>query len=317
MDKRVVMYDQVTSAWPVHGSVLVEDGVAYFAAGYSSFLDGGIHVYGLDVWTGEILYQAQLHGPYPKIPDEPGWAFDMEGARSEVLLSQGGFIYMRQVKFDKQLQCQETSRITRMGDRNVGLHLFSTSSLLDDSGYNRTFWMYSARWPGYYRANEGAPKTGQMLVFDDHTTYGVKVYNKKDVRRPWFVPGSGYEVFADHSDNEPTLEEKAANWDKGPGFSRSKPAKWVANVPVRAQALLLAGDKLFLAGPPDTVDADDPLASFDGRAGGKLWVMSAKNGERLAEYQLDSPPVFDGLIAARGRLYLCTKHGCLICFQGE
>jgi hypothetical protein len=156
-----------------------------------------------------------------------------------------------------------------------------------------------------------------MLVFDEHTTYGVKVYNKKDVRRPWFVPGSGYEVFADHSDNEPTLEEKAANWDKGPGFSRSKPAKWVANVPVRAQALLLAGDKLFLAGPPDILDTDDPLASFDGRAGGKLWVMSAEDGQRMASYQLDSLPVFDGLIAARGRLYLCTKDGSLICFQGE
>ena len=316
-DQRVVMYDQVTSAWPVHGSVLVEDGVAYFDAGYSSFLDGGIHVYALDVRTGKTLHQAQLKGPYPKIPDEPGWAFDMEGARSEVLVSQGGFIYMRQVKFDKRLQCQETSRITRMGDRNVGLHLFSTSGLLDDSGYNRTFWMYSARWPGYYRANEGSPKTGQMLVFDDHTTYGVKVYNKKDVRRPWFVPGTGYEVFADHSDNEPVLEEKAANWDKGPGLSRSKPAKWVAKVPVRAQALVLAGDRLFLAGPPDILAPDDPLASFDGRAGGELGVISAKDGRQLANYQLDSPPVFGGLIAARSSLYVCTKDGSLICFQGE
>jgi hypothetical protein len=145
----------------------------------------------------------------------------------------------------------------------------------------------------------------------------VKVYDKEDVRRPWFVPGTGYKVFADHGDNEPALEEKAANWDKGPGFSRSKPAKWVANVPVRAQSLVLAGDKLFLAGPPDILDTDDPLGSFDGRAGGKLWVMSARDGQRMAEYQLDSPPVFDGLIAARGRLYLCTKDGCLICFQGE
>ncbi len=316
-DHRVVMYDQVASSWPVHGSVLVEDGVAYFAAGYSSFLDGGVHVYGLDIRTGKTVHQAHLQGPYPKLPDEPGWAFDMEGARSEVLLSQGGFIYMRQVKLDKELQLQETSRITRMGDRNVGLHLFSTSGLLDDSGYNRTFWMYSARWPGYYRANEGAAKTGQMLVFDDRTTYGVKVYNKKDVRRPWFVPGTGCEVFADHNDNEPVLEEKAANWDKGPGFSRSKPAKWAVKVPVRAQALVLAGDKLFVAGAPDILKPDDPLASFEGRAGGKLWAMSAKDGRRLAEYELDSPPIFDGLIAARGRLYLCTKNGNLICFQGE
>ncbi|MBL7039566.1 MAG: PQQ-binding-like beta-propeller repeat protein [Pirellulaceae bacterium] len=316
-DRQLIMYDQVTSAWPVHGSVLVEDGVAYFAAGYSSFLDGGVYVYGLDARTGEKLHEAHLEGPYPEIPDKPGWAFDMEGARPEVLLSQNGYIYMRQIKFDKRLQCQETPRITRMGDRDVGLHLFSTSGLLDDSGYNRTFWMYSARWPGYYRANEGPPKTGQLLVFDDSTTYGIKVYDKKDVRRPWNVPGDGYELFADDNDNEPVLDEKAANWDKGPGFTRAKPAKWTRNIPVRACALVQAGDKLFLAGPPDIVDVDDPLASFEGRKGGTLWTVSTSDGEKLAECDLDSPPVLDGLIAARGRLYLCTKHGSVICLQGR
>ncbi len=315
--RRVVMYDQVTSAWPVHGSVLVEDGVAYVSAGYSSFLDGGIYVYGLDTRTGKVLHEAHLEGPYPKIPEEPGWAWDMEGARSEILVSQGGYIYLRQVKFDKRLQLQETSRITRMGDRDVGLHLFSTSSLLDDSWYNRTFWMYSATWPGYYRANRGASKTGQLLVFDDSTTYGVRVYENKDVPVPWFIPGTGYQLFADDNDNEPVLAEKAANWDKGPGFTRSKPAKWTINVPVRARALVLAGDSLFFAGAPDMLEANDPLATFEGRGGGKLWAVSAKDGRKLAEIDLDSAPVLDGLIGACGKLYLSTKHGSVKCFSRE
>jgi outer membrane protein assembly factor BamB len=314
-DTRVIMYDQLTSAWPVHGTVLVEDGVAYFAAGYSSFLDGGIYLYGLDVQTGQTLHEARLDGPHPKIPEEPGWAWDMEGARSEVLVSQGGYIYLRQLKFDRRLQLQQTSRTTRLGDRDVGLHLFSTSSLLDDSWYNRTFWMYSATWPGYYRANRGASKTGQLLVFDATTTYGVRVYEHERVPVPWFVPGAGYQLFADDNDNEPVLAEKAANWDKGPGFTRTKPARWTIKVPVRARALVLAGDNLFLAGPPDVVDADDPLAAFEGRKGGKLWAVSAEDGNKLAEYELDAPPVLDGLIAARGSLYLSTKQGSLVCFQ--
>jgi hypothetical protein len=239
----------------------------------------------------------------------------MEGARSEVLVSQGGYIYLRQVKFDKRLRIQETSRNTRLGDRAVGLHLFSTSSLLDDSWYNRAFWMYSATWPGYYRANRGASKTGQLLVFNDNTTYGVRVYEHQDVPVPWFVPGGGYRLFADENDNEPVLAPKAANWDKGPGFTRTKPAKWTIDVPVRARALVLAGDTLFFAGPPDVLEMDDPLAAFEARKGGKLWAVSANDGKKLAEYDLDSPPVLDGLIAANGKLLLSTKHGSLICFH--
>lgn len=316
-DKRLVMYDQVTSAWPVHGSVLVEDSVVYFSAGYSSFLDGGISVYGLDVRTGKMLHQARLEGPHPNIPQEPGWAWDMEGTRSDVLVSQGGHIYLRQVKFDKRLQRQQTSRITRMGDRNVGLHLFSTSSLLDDSWYNRSFWMYAATWPGYYRANRGASKTGQLLVFDGSVTYGVRVYEHQEVPVPWFTPGTGYRLFADDNENEPVLAEKAANWDKGPGFIRSQPARWTMEVPVRARALVLADDKLFFAGSPDVLDADDPLAGFEGRRGGKLWAVSAKDGKKLAEYDLETDPVLDGLIAARGRLYLSGKRGSLTCFRAR
>ena len=49
----------------------------------------------------------------------------------------------------------------------------SIAGLLNDSWWNRTFWMYTERWPGFYIANQ-APKTGQLLAFDDSTTYGIK-----------------------------------------------------------------------------------------------------------------------------------------------
>lgn len=37
---KTVALDQVESVWPVHGNVLTQDGIAYFAAGRSSWLDG-------------------------------------------------------------------------------------------------------------------------------------------------------------------------------------------------------------------------------------------------------------------------------------
>ncbi|MCK4960162.1 MAG: PQQ-binding-like beta-propeller repeat protein, partial [Planctomycetes bacterium] len=37
----------------------------------------------------------------------------------------------------------------------------------------------------------------------------------------------------------------------------------------------------------------------------------------LAEYELEKPPVFDGLVAAGGRLYVSTIDGNVVCFDGE
>ena len=55
------------------------------------------------------------------------------------------------------------------------------------------------------------------------------------------------------------------------------------------------------------------MASFDGRRGAVLWVVSKSDGRKLAEYKLDSPPVFDGMAAAAGQLYLSTLDGSVTC----
>ncbi|MHC4352041.1 MAG: outer membrane protein assembly factor BamB family protein, partial [Planctomycetota bacterium] len=44
-DRRIVVRGQLESAWPIHGSVLVNEGTLIVAAGRSSYLDGGIHIY--------------------------------------------------------------------------------------------------------------------------------------------------------------------------------------------------------------------------------------------------------------------------------
>jgi hypothetical protein len=59
------------------------------------------------------------------------------------------------------------------------------------------------------------------------------------------------------------------------------------------------------------------MAAFEGRAGGRLWVVSTEDGKRLAECELEQPPVFDGMSAARGRLYLATSDGSLICMGAK
>ena len=79
-----------------------------------------------------------------------------------------------------------------------------------------------------------------------------------------------------------------------------------------------SGDTKILGPVSDaTVEAasgDVQLASFEGRAGAQLWAVSAEDGEKLAEYAIEKLPVFDGLIASGGRLYLSMEDGELRCY---
>ena len=56
------------------------------------------------------------------------------------------------------------------------------------------------------------------------------------------------------------------------------------------------------------------LAAIQGLRGGKLWVLDAQAGAEKATLSLESPPVFDGMAVAAGRLYITTMDGTLSTF---
>jgi len=74
-----------------------------------------------------------------------------------------------------------------------------------------------------------------------------------------------------------------------------------------------ADKTLFLAGTKEA----DALASLGANNGAVLCVVSAMEGKKLAEYELESQPVFGGMAAANSRLYLTTKDGKVSCFAGR
>ena len=347
-DRRIVSYEQVESLWPVHGSVLVQDGVVYFAAGRSSFLDGGIVVYGVSANRGKVLYRHVLEGPWPDIHQDTGAPFAMDGALNDVMVGDGTNLYMQRFKFDAKLNLLPAPQGSPLGELDMGKnHLVATGGLLDDTGYDRIYWMYGKRWPGFYFAQQ-SPKAGQILVFDDSTTYAVKYFYRRHQWSPLFIPGEqGYLLFADDNDNEPTFLDTNTKpglleWlpeetitdshrrggqgvEKGTGYVRQSPEKWQAMIPIRVRAMVLArsidekqpGNVLFAVGPPDVVDPDDPLASFEGRKGAMLHVYSVADGSLLRSTPLASEPAFDGMIAANGRIYITMKDNRLLCLAGN
>jgi hypothetical protein len=103
---------------------------------------------------------------------------------------------------------------------------------------------------------------------------------------------------------------------------------WKQDVPILVRAMVLADDKLFLAGPPDLIDEPRTLAAFEspetqelltrqaaaieGSEGATMWVVSAADGTKLAAQKLKSMPTFDGMIAAGNRLFYTTTDGQVI-----
>lgn len=339
---QVVSHERLESVWPVHGSVLLFNDLVYCTAGRSGFLDGGIRLYALDPLTGAVVHQNTLEGPWPDI-NEPSYAFHKDGHRADLLTTDGQYLYMGRTVLDKALNEIDAERINMIGAQRgdyleyrvmPGMRLVATAGLLDDSFWNRSWWMYARVWPGFHYAQQ-APKSGQLLVFDDKNTFTVKHYTTRNRHSPMLFPGSGYLLFADANDNEPLFyrgegEPAPIEWepelpietrwtiyqdagvDKGPGFTRSHPALWTTWVDVRVESMALARNHLFVAGTPDTVPDQDPLAAIEGRMGGVLQVISKTDGQRLAEYSLDTRTVFDGLTAARGCLILVAGNGQVI-----
>jgi len=93
--------------------------------------------------------------------------------------------------------------------------------------------------------------------------------------------------------------------------------------------MVLTKDLLFVAGAPDVIDEINlwhnpgeqslkrKLArqtdALRGKNGGKLFAVATEDGSILDSIELDSPPVFDGMIAAEGRLYLSLISGEILC----
>jgi hypothetical protein len=60
---------------------------------------------------------------------------------------------------------------------------------------------------------------------------------------------------------------------------------------------------------------DEALAGFEGTRGVYLRIVRVADGKRLSQCELPDMPVFDGMAAANGRLYLSLKKGSVVCLE--
>jgi len=303
-DRRLFAYEQIESVWPVHGSVLVDDNsrshdsrsharqsvesqgdrppsgdggaTAYFAAGRSSRLDGGIRLYALEVETGKVLHRSDV-----KVPGGRGPDIIRQSVLSDILSIQKNTIWMRALGVDKTLAPVQRVR-----------HLFAPRGFLDGSWWHRTYWLYGTAIGGGYSnwplAGNAVP-AGRLLVFDGGPIiygYGRMAYRIGDGHvHPEAT--RDYKLFAELLPPQPESSEDAAREEqrrrRAEQPSGRRQIKWAQSLPFIAQALVLARDALLVAGGP--------------------------------AFLLPAPPVLDGMALTDSGVFVAAIDGSVVCLR--
>jgi outer membrane protein assembly factor BamB/SAM-dependent methyltransferase len=289
IERRIGHEDRLESPLRIHGSVLVQEDTVYFAAGYSSNLDGGIRLYGVDVWTGRQRCGGMLASGH--------WGNDGQwGFLADILVSDGKTISMRNAPFDNEL-----NKI-----RGRGL-IIATTGLLEDAWFHRQGW--SSVMGG----------KGQLITFDaDRSCSVTNPYTGLKQRRKgkfkeFNQVGHLHQKFTRY--RAEFFPVGTTIWSRG---KRKGENTWSKDVELQPRAMVLAGEKLCMAGWIDAVaiemktgrpkDPTDPDPHHS-----VLCIYTADRGELVSETKLEAEPVFDGMAAAYGKLFLSLKNGKLLC----
>ena len=336
-ERRMTAYGQVESVWPLHGSVLVHGGVASCVAGRAMWLDGGLRLVRLDAATGRLLSETVLDDKDPKsgknLQTNLKWP-NLPTALPDVLSCDGERVYMRAQAFDlagKRLDVFTPRRYD--AQRGETAHLFSPNGFLDGTWWHRAYWLWGRSFiggaGGWYLAAYQAP-AGRILCVDDASVYG---FGRAPLRCA-ATPNSHHlsACAKDPKINTPTPKappRRRGGSVYGKVYATRLGYQWSKSLPLLARALVVSGDTLFAAGPPAVADElevylrygedevqaamAEHVAAFEGGQGAVLLAVSKADGAKRAAYRLGSAPVFGGMAAAGGRLFLSALDGTVLC----
>ena len=295
-DRRIFAYEQLESAWPVHGSVLVDGDTIYVAAGRSARMDGGIRLHALDVRTGELLHKADV-----RMTGGGGANVIRQSVLPDILSIENDTVWMRGLGVNKNL--------TPVPDEP---HLFAPRGFLDDTWWHRTYWVYGTKVGGSYShwpdAGNAVP-AGRLLAFDG----GKHIYGYGRLR---YRMGDGhvranatedYKLFAEVLAPEPrTKQDRRGETEQVAG---GREIKWSINLPFVAKSIVLTRDALLVTGGqslPDATEHDAP---------GILWIASRDDGAKQKDCPLPAPPVLDGMALTDYGIFVSTIDGAITCLR--
>ncbi|MHC4867431.1 MAG: outer membrane protein assembly factor BamB family protein [Planctomycetota bacterium] len=358
--RRLMSYGQPESVWPLSGSTLIQDGKLYCVAGRSMFLDGGLRMLILNPETGKLLSENVMDTTVPgtdKQLEDLLMGKHMPVSMPDILSSDGQYVYMKSQTFamdGKRVRVRPQRPDTQYDEE---VHLFSPISFLDDGWHQRTYWIYGRAagegWAEFQLPPKRVP-CGRIMCIDEENAYSygrdlellcntsVSEYRlfsagKKPKRKVGIPKLEGTWIKGKYFTENP-LATHTVNWKQLAKQPKEKLSaldyNWIQEEPeILAKAMVLANDRMFIAGPRDVADEKElwgrsnekifqekmaaQAAWLKGKHGGIIQVFSKKDGKKLAEKKLAYLPTFDGLIAANGKLYMVTECGSILCYEGK
>jgi len=144
-----------------------------------------------------------------------------------------------------------------------------------------------------------------LLAFGDTTAWGV-----------WRQRGGTYTLFSEALRTHPPSGETRRDMQWHKKGMKMRDWNWQAKVVFRPRALLRAGDTVVLGGSRAANPAD-PLQMYAAQTGGQLCLYSARDGSERSRIELKASPVWDGVAAAHGHLYVVMTDGRIACLKAE
>jgi len=296
MDEQIVAYGQLESPWPVPGSVLVVDGLAYFAAGRQPLADGGVRVFAVEPATGRVRWVQRLDS----VPQTEFYAASgLEFESFDLLRREGQAVALSRWLFDLgtgRMTCDAKNGFARLG---VGGSDGSSAMV------PRGCWSYGPRYES--EQVKDRPFVDPLVVFRGDTLFGC-LQDRQTVFRRDFRLDAG-EKFDAEWFNKWTVQEQARKggdlWRSqrlARGAAWSVPTSTWFGAPARVSAMVLTPDALLIVGQAGNE--------------GSLAAVSPKDGRLLSRLAVPSP-LWDGLAASGDRLLLTTQDGKVLCLGAQ
>ena len=312
----IVVHGNVESPWPIHGSVIVSNEAVYFAAGRSSYVDGGLRLYALDAETGQPRH-FRTYETAEAESDRSGFESGkpsnqlLHGAANDLLVKDGNTLYLKNLRLDAEdLSVHPTvwpyTQFTKEQpwQKDFGESpLVSTGGFLDDTLYDRTSYILDQQ------------DSARKIAFTDDLLVGLRwdeANSRMLLHNHFFQLGRNrYTIFA--------RNRSAVKIKGGQPLARPAPDLWVQGIDVRVAAMAMTGGAVFVAGvpmPPDeSPSAEFALQSIRGEKGSVLLRLDRKDGTPSELCKLPSPPVWDGIAVSKQGLFMTLQDGKVLCLR--
>lgn len=313
-NRRIVSGDQVSSPWPVVGSVLAHKGTLYATSGLYTPLDGAMHFWALDPATAKVKFHRELKSIRgEKATIMPGhWYIHQEDMLNNILLAQGKEIRLYdqhggwELSADTGELAGQSQVVPQPGwpkgrltpgeiekadrwpwcgwDRVTMIHVLRGV----EPGFGSGVGMDPRnRWADWYK--------GLYFVFPERGKTGIQLAKGNLNPIPWVLPA--------------TLDDlkDPKTWRATPPYKEAESKMWKSQRPgTGVSGMVFAGDTLWAAGSRGT-----------GVVETAVHAVAMSDGTMTEACAFKGDATFDCLCAANGRLFVACNEGKVVCLSAK